>query len=266
MALILGFSALVGVRLSFVNIATSEALLLYIAQVCIAAGGFAMNDVLDYNRDVGVSSKPIPTGRISRDVARRTSTSLILIGIVVAASLSGSLALFAGGQCLLVWLYSGLKMRSGAIANWVTAALCASSFMFGCYYVGSIGLSWFPILLTIEIIVARELVKDVLDHDVDQAAGVITVPIKYGLRRTHALVFAVVFAAFCTVLLTTLVKAHHNLLHVTIISGLVIILLFTLARFPLYSVNRVRQHAGLFLNISALCFLFAIVTFWHMGK
>ena len=266
MALILGLAALVGAHLSHVDIPLPALIMIYVAQACIAAGGFAMNDVLDQGRDAGVSAKPISSGRISVRVAAAVSTLLIVAGVVVASRLSGYLALFAVGQCLLVWLYSSIKLWSGIVANWITAGLCASGFMFGSIYAGSVGLSWFPILLTLEIILARELVKDALDIDVDFAAGVKTVPINFGLRSTHKRVYFIILASICTSMAPLLLGIRLNVLSVAAICGIMFLLLAILVRYPLFSKEHKRKHAGVFLNASALGFLFALAALWHLGN
>lgn len=262
MALVLGFSALIGVRLAHVALPTDVMVSIYFAQFCIAAGGFAMNDVLDRRRDVGVPSKPIPTGRVSVTVAALTSVALSVLGVVIAGSVSIPLSIFSMGQVTLVWFYSAIKLHSGTAANWLTAALCASGFLYGSVKVGVLGFVWIPVALTIEIILARELVKDVLDMETDRLAGVMTVPINKGLTRTHYAVAVLLGLALCTVGILPLAVGGLNHKSLVVLSIVILALLSLLSRFPLFA--NPRRNAGLFLNVSAAGFLVALGALWNL--
>lgn len=265
MSVVLGFSAIDGLHLSHgEHIGLVAAVAIYLAQCFIAAGGFALNDVLDRGRDADIPIKPVVSGRISVRTAAIVSAVLLSSGLALALLLSARLAVFATAQVILVASYSRLKLSSATMANVVTAALCASGFLFGCVFSKGIGNAWLAFMLTFGLVLARELVKDTLDIESDRPAGLRTVPIIYGLTRTHYaaqfLITSTIISGFIAVELAGFRSTSGVLVMLPLVA-----LLITLARFPLFVAGRATEHASLFLRVSAVGFAIGLIGLWHLG-
>lgn len=83
------------------------------ASACIYAGGVALNDVCDVERDRSERpERPIPSGRIARSHALAVAAALLAAGVIAAALVSTQTALIAGGLVVAVVLYDSLLKRT----------------------------------------------------------------------------------------------------------------------------------------------------------
>ncbi len=84
----------------------SSLLLLACASCALYAGGVTLNDVCDLHRDVQTrASRPIPSGRVSRQTAIGLTVVLLASGIALAASVSIPAAWMAALLVLTILLY-----------------------------------------------------------------------------------------------------------------------------------------------------------------
>ena len=100
--------------------------------VLVAAGGYVINDYFDVNSDlINKPSRPIPSGRVSRDEALILSIILFSIGLSTSY-LTGTLSLIYAivNAFLLVMNSKHLKKR-GLIGNLVVSIASANSIIYG---------------------------------------------------------------------------------------------------------------------------------------
>ena len=254
MALVIGCTAVAGGILAGMS-GGAHLLYLFFAEYSIAAGGFALNDVLDRDRDREVNCKPLAAGSLSLRNAVSFAGLLAVIGILLSVYLGTGPAVLGAIQLLTVWAYSWMKRHSGILANGITAVLCASSFLFGSSAQHHLGLAWVPALLTLELIWAREIVKDILDLEADRQVDLPTVPLLYGVKRATFAVTAIVFLTVITSL-TLPIKYSFGFGYFALM-GLVDVTLLAIT-FRLLRRNS-SDEAGVFLNISAALLPFAIL-------
>ena len=80
------------------------------ASVFLYAGGIALNDVCDVDRDRGErSERPIPSGRVSRLAAIRLAVVLLALGFGFAALTSTPAAMIAGSLIVAIVLYDVVR-------------------------------------------------------------------------------------------------------------------------------------------------------------
>ena len=85
---------------------------LTLASACLYAGGAALNDVCDAERDLRERpERPIPSGRIARRTALRLAVGLLVLGIALAAGVS----IRAGAIALL--LVSSIVLYDGVLKS-----------------------------------------------------------------------------------------------------------------------------------------------------
>lgn len=119
------------------DILWSELLLLMASSAALYSSGMVLNDWFDYDVDLQQRpSRPLPSGKITRNHALLFASILMLAGIALAALVSQLSFILATGIAVLVLLYDGLLKRTAA----------ASISMAGCRYLNWIlGFSLWPV-------------------------------------------------------------------------------------------------------------------------
>ncbi len=160
----------------------------------VSGAGFALNDVLDVQRDkVNAPDRPLPSRRLDRREALRLVSLVVPLAMLLAWAVSIRALVVAVAICLVLAAYSYLKTLpyvGGIAANVLTALMCTAAFGYGVVVTGSMGKMAWPALMTFVIICCRELVKDIVDVEGDQKFEVDTLPALLGVRFTTFLVTA----------------------------------------------------------------------------
>lgn len=169
----------------------------------ITGAGNSINDYFDYKIDaINKPERPIPSGRIPRRNAGIYSSSLFIVGIILAFAINTLLGIIALLSSLtMIWYAYNLK-RMLIVGNLTISFLTGLCFVFGGIVVHqillSIYLGFFAFLMTM----AREIVKDMEDVKGDKAEGASTLPIRYGNAISSKLAaFFVIIASLTSPLL-----------------------------------------------------------------
>ncbi len=189
--------------------------LLVLTTVLIAAGGYLVNDILDYGMDVVNKPEKVFVGRI---FTQKTVWGFYWVSILLGFAIAWYLALYIQTlllvsifptAVLLLFFYSKYWKKKPLIGNVVVAFFCAFvagvvlfaerenfaqmgesgrevTVLFGGYLV-------FGFLSTL----LREIVKDIEDMEGDAQIGLKTLPIQFGVKtaKTWALAIGLVLAA-----------------------------------------------------------------------
>ena len=145
--------------------------------------------------------RPIPSGRISLDVARTVAIASTAFGLVLAAMVSLVHFTLALAAATLLFAYSRSLKSRPFVGNAVVATVVGLVIVYGGWAAGSpaatlVG-AGFAFLTTF----AREIVKDIEDLEGDRSVGARTAPVAYGVAPSR-LVAAGILAL--TVILTPL--------------------------------------------------------------
>lgn len=257
MSIVIGITALCGVILSGGNLYMWQLICVFLSEVATASAGFALNDIQDLDRDVGASFKPLPSKRISLRTSKQLVFVLVVVALVSILPLGILPSLLIAGQLFVLARYSSLKRKSAITANLVTALLCSSSFLLGSIVLGSLGRAWIPALVTFLFIVAREIVKDVMDLERDLNSNVRTLPAVYGLQVTSVIVTVFVFLALAAALLPV-VQSQFAAIYSTLMYGVAGLLAFSTLAFVL---RRSTGAASVFLRVTAGLFPVVLLAF-----
>ncbi|WP_439153429.1 geranylgeranylglycerol-phosphate geranylgeranyltransferase [Winogradskyella sp.] len=184
--------------------------LLVIATVCIAAGGYIINDIYDIETDkVNKPDKVIINNYISEKNALNLFIILNIIGVGLGFYLSngigksGYFVIFIIASALL-YIYSSYLKQMLLVGNIVVSLVVSLSILlvgiFELFPVinaanREIQITFFKIILDYAIFafminLVRELVKDIEDTDGDHKAGMQTLPVVLGRERANKIVFA----------------------------------------------------------------------------
>lgn len=195
--------------------------LLVIATVCIAAGGYVINNIMDQETDTVAKPNDVIVGKhISESMAYNIYIVLNIVGVGIGFYLSNLIQKPMFSSIFIIvaatlYMYATSLKQNLLIGNIVVALLLGLSVII----VGIFDLFpvifeenriqmavYFSILLDYAIFAfilnfIREIVKDIEDMDGDYNAGMSTLPILLGKDRTTKIVFAITLIPVALLLL-----------------------------------------------------------------
>ena len=197
----------------YLSLADWQYVLFVLATVCIAAGGYIINNIFDFKTDLDNKPNEVIIGKsISESLGYNLYAGFTIIGVGIGFYLSnvilkpGFAAIFVIIAATL-YLYATSLKQSLIIGNVIVAILLSFSVIiigiFDLYpatYEGNQDIMrlLFSIILdyaifTFMINFIREIVKDLEDVNGDYNQGMNTLPIVFGIKRTTKLVFILSF-------------------------------------------------------------------------
>ena len=218
--------------------------MLVLATVCIAAGGYIINNIFDVETDTENKPENVIVGKfISETKAYNWYIAFTVIGVAMGFYLSNVIEKPSFASIFIViaatlYFYATSLKQSLLIGNFIVALLLSFSvIIIGIFDLFPItneenrpvmGLL-FGILLDFAIFAfiinfIREIVKDLQDFNGDLNQGMNTLPIAFGVKRTSKLVFVLSFIpVICIIYYINTNLFASGLLFATIY-GLVLIL------------------------------------------
>ena len=187
--------------------------LLVLATVCIAAGGYIINNIFDVETDTQNKPENVIIGKfISETKGYNLYIAFTIIGVVMGFYVSNVIDRPNFASIFIViaatlYLYATSLKQSLLIGNFVVALLLAFSVIiigiFDLFPIINEGNRpvmrlLFGILLDYAIFafivnLIREMVKDLQDFEGDSNQGMNTLPIAFGVKRTTKLIFGMSF-------------------------------------------------------------------------
>lgn len=215
--LLFGFLKLQNISLA---LAIWQYVLLIVSTVCIAAGGYIINDVFDQNTDNINKPNDVIVGKsVSEGRAYNLYVGFTLVGVCIGFYLSNlvlrpNFLLFFILPSALLYIYATSLKQMMIIGNIIVSAMLSFSIIIIAIFmilpaidevnkpqmhaVISV-LSDFAIIAFI-INFLREIVKDLEDVNGDYNQGMQTLPIVLGVSRTTKLVFGLSFIPIICIL------------------------------------------------------------------
>ncbi|MFH1312026.1 MAG: geranylgeranylglycerol-phosphate geranylgeranyltransferase [Candidatus Eisenbacteria bacterium] len=213
----------------------------------VCAGGYALNDIFDVETDRVIKPwRPLVGNRLRRETAVTVVIAVWAIGCGFALLSGRSAVGFFLGWAVLLYLYSW-KIKSYGVAGPIVVSFFASSgFLLGGLTGGSLGAAVFPFVIAMSLHMARETVKSVADIRGDSKAGISTVAVRLGARKTLGLSLGCIAAVIITSLLPFVLRVYGYLYLLPVVMVVypllaVCIYLITRARIDL---NRAERNSG----------------------
>jgi geranylgeranylglycerol-phosphate geranylgeranyltransferase len=152
--------------------------------MAVGAMGNAWNDVRDISADRvnRPATRPLAAGLVSRGLADLIVFDGALLGLALAALVSGRQVVAALAALAVMLVYSPLLKPLPVVGNVAVAVVAGSPPFFGALAVGLPAAGIVPWVLAAWLHVVREIVKDVEDEPGDRAIGRRTLPIAVGRR------------------------------------------------------------------------------------
>ena len=156
-----------------------------ISGMALGAVGNAWNDIRDVAADRvnRPRTRPLAAGQISRGVADLIVFDGALLGVALAALVSGRQVLAALAALGIMLVYSPLLKPRPLVGNLAVAVVAGSPPLYGALAVGNPAAGIVPLVLAAWLHFVREVVKDVEDEPGDRAIGRRTLPIVVGKRQ-----------------------------------------------------------------------------------
>lgn len=258
-----------------VHLSDFNFILLLVSTVLIAASGYIINDYFDVNIDeINKPGKNIIGTSLNAVTAKKLYFIMSGVGVILGFYVAfkttmpvmGLVPLFCAAS---LWMYSSHYKRRLFIGNVIVALLSALSvFIVGLYepefYRNFIFLVWYGFLAFL-ISLIRELIKDMQDAEGDELQQCKTAPIILGIRKTKAVVFALIMlmAGYIIYIINGNFKSN-SVISVWYMSGMFVIPLTALS----YLIITAREkkdffYASMFTKILMLGGLISIFLFWH---
>ena len=171
----------------------SPMLLAMLAGALVGAAANADNDALDAPADrVNRPDRPVPSGAVSPEMARGIWIGLTALALGAAALVSVGVLAVAGLSAVTTAVYNRRLKGVPLVGNLAVAAVVGAAPLFGALAVGRVTAPVVAaVALTFGLTLAREIAKDVEDAPGDRRAGVRTMPVAWGERRSMAGALAV---------------------------------------------------------------------------
>ncbi|MDA4124315.1 MAG: geranylgeranylglycerol-phosphate geranylgeranyltransferase [Thaumarchaeota archaeon] len=184
----IGFAVIVGVFVSKpASVSFIQSVLGFMTGFFVCAYSMVVNDVYDVEVDrVNRPERPIPSGRISTQVASRLSIVVLLAGIACSVlSLSPAAVVIALVYASLSWLYNSRAKKAGLAGNLIVASSLAIPFIYGGVVAGGNIAGSLLLMMALTSFfagVGREVVKAMADIEGDAERGIGSVARNRGLR------------------------------------------------------------------------------------
>lgn len=178
------FGALIGGLAS--NISFDKLILLLLSTAFICSAGIVANDYYDYEIDkINAPHRPLPSGRISKKVAKVYTALLFFVGLAISALINIFCFILAIINSALEFFYARNLKKIAIIGNATDSWFVASTFIYG--YLASLEKEFlltntFHLILIFSLLsffanMGREIFGDIEDLKGDKKLGLKTLPI-----------------------------------------------------------------------------------------
>lgn len=265
-----GFLAMQNVKLALQD---WQFILLVISTVCIAGGGYVINNILDTGTDLYNKPNQVVVGtKISETAAYNIYIALTIIGVAIGFYLSNvinqpSFAILFVSIAATLYLYASSFKRYLLVGNILIAILLSISVLI----VGIFDLfpaittenrpvmaTLFKVLIDYAVFafminLLREIIKDLEDVNGDYNQGINSLPIVLGVSRTTMIVFFASFIPLASLLYYIYVYIF-NLFFATIFSLIFIVAPLVYFTVKIYSARTQKDFAHLSMVLKCVMF------------
>jgi geranylgeranylglycerol-phosphate geranylgeranyltransferase len=190
----MGLAVLVGEFMTFgPAMPAYSAVIGFLVGFTLVAGSMAVNDILDADIDqINTPSRPIPSGRVSKNEAAAFAAITLGAGLLLASALSAANLLIAILAVTLMLYYNRFGKKTGLPGNAAVSATLAIPFIFGGAVGGTNVILYVFALIAFLAGMGREVIKGMADIVGDSERGVKTLAVSKGLSiasKTGAMFF-----------------------------------------------------------------------------
>jgi len=172
----------------------TDVLMASLVAFLFTGAGNTLNDYFDREIDrVNHPKRPLPSGKISPDVALLFSFVLFLISLVMATFINIIVIFIVVANLVVMISYEVLSKAKGLAGNMTIAWLTATTFLFGGAAVGAVEDTVVLAALAFLATLGREIAKDI--EDIEGDVGRDTVPMQAGIGNAQIMAGTAIFAS-----------------------------------------------------------------------
>lgn len=154
----------------------------------IAAGANSINDYYDLEIDrINKPKRPLPSGLVAPYRAHLFALVLFGLGILVGCFIHFIAFCIALCSSILLYLYSYRFKRTILWGNLVVALISGMAFIYGGSAVGRYLEALVVGIFAFLFHLSREIIKDIEDMKGDRSQGLVTYPLKHGIKKALVL-------------------------------------------------------------------------------
>ncbi len=202
-----------------------------LSTLLISAAANAWNDYLDLEIDrINQPQRPLPSGMVAPQTAKRYSFVLAVLGLLVAAFIGWQgflIALFAN---LLLYVYSWRLKSTVLLGNASVALVSALSAVFGGVAAGNAQPSLWLGLIIFVAILGREVLKTLADYEGDLRQQCRTIATVWGRRRARIVFFILGGATLVVMMLPFILDIYRPIYAYIVALGVYPVMLYVLLR------------------------------------
>ena len=244
------------------NIDILKVFLVFFVVFFICAYGNVINDIFDIEIDkINKPYRPLPSGKISLDEAKRFSAVLLILGLAFSIFINIYALIIAVINAIFLYLYAKQYKRYKPVGNFIVGYLTGSVFLFG----GVAGKDVVPVIILFSCsmlsIWGREIVKDFEDIEGDKKEGVISLPIKYGKKSLYFATFLIILAVLLSPIPYMLnIFGLHYLILIIICDILFIYVMLLLLKNPTKDMaSKVSRYLKIIMNLVLIVFVIGTI-------
>ncbi|MFY0605762.1 MAG: geranylgeranylglycerol-phosphate geranylgeranyltransferase [Cyclobacteriaceae bacterium] len=168
-----------------------EFLLLVVSTVCIAAGGYIINDYYDQKIDMINRPERVIVGvRFRRRLAMLSHLMLTFVGIIIGFYLDVKVGAVHVFSSFLLWYYSNYLRRITLLGNLVISGLTGLTLLIvAVYFHRHEILLYVYAAFSMSIVLIREIIKDIEAVKGDAAFGSESIPVIFGVRGAKLFIY-----------------------------------------------------------------------------
>jgi len=259
--------------------------LLILSTLCIAAGGYIINDIYDVETDTINKPNLVFIGKhISESKANTLYIVLTFIGVIIGFYLANGIGKpkFFGFFVIiaaLLYVYSTSLKQIAVVGNIIVSFLVASSILIvGVFELlpaineqnKNLQSTMFEVLADFGIFAfllnfIREIVKDIQDVDGDHKSGMQTLPIILGKSRTAKIAFTLTLTTIAIIVFyVTKYLFMHKEVVIYFLALVVGPLIYTAIKLFTAEKNSHFKHISLILKITMLTGMLVMVLYWFI--
>lgn len=198
-----------------------------ISGTLVMAGANVINDVYDLEIDrVNKPQRPLPGGRVSVVFARFYAVFYFIAGCAVAAFIHLPGFCIAVTASFWLYLYSWKLKRTVLWGNFTVAFITGLAFVYGGLAIGRWKQALVVGIFAFFFHFAREIIKDMEDMEGDRSDGVVTLPIRYGIRHAQIGVTLLIAALLGLTVYPYLAHIFNRLYFMVVLAGVNPVLCF----------------------------------------
>ncbi|WP_452603169.1 geranylgeranylglycerol-phosphate geranylgeranyltransferase [Pontimicrobium sp. MEBiC06410] len=257
--------------------------LLILSTLCIAAGGYIINDIYDVETDTINKPNLVIIGKhISESKANTLYMALTFIGVIIGFYLANGIGRpkFFGFFVIiaaLLYVYSTSLKQIAVVGNIIVSFLVASSILIvGIFELlpaineqnQNLQSTMFEVLADFGIFAfllnfIREIVKDIQDVDGDYKSGMQTLPIILGKSRTAKIAFTL---TLITIAIIIFYVTKYLFMHKEVVIYFLIMvvgpLIYTAIKLFTAEKNSEFKHISFILKLTMLTGMLVMVLYW----